>query len=346
MDFIGYSFHFKSAGDCKKAKAAVALIEGCSHYNDPSKVRGGIDIATLTHFDDGFYLRWQKPVRCISAQTWIRRLLPTMRSNATALSICSHTSDPTPSADFSLMYRLKKEMTASKSPFHGLPALAISGSLPQAAAACFPTKPERSAHLPMARAATETDREIIKSPSSCWTLGLLERSQSLKDRAKFYQMGAYISEGTYGVVSHAMFVGQPALQVCVKQIKNDTDDLKASRIEVYALERCSVIPGGVVRLHDVFLLGSPAQAHLVLELWPYNLETYFAARLASPLEIRSAMRGPLAGLSFLHAELQLVHADVKTENILAKLNSSSSLPDIVCVLGDLGSVLQVTALTF
>ena len=110
---------------------------------------------------------------------------------------------------------------------------------------------------------------------------------------------------------------------------------------MYALERCNDSEVGVVRLLDVFLEGSPAKVHLVLELWPHNLYTYFAERRASPLEIRSAMRDTIAGLAFLHGQLQLVHTDVKNGNILARPRPTSRLPDVHCVLGDLGAVMQV-----
>jgi len=127
----------------------------------------------------------------------------------------------------------------------------------------------------------------------------------------------------------------------VKQIKNDTANLQASRIEMYALERCNDSEVGVVRLLDVFLEASPAKVHFVLELWPHNLYTHFVERRASPLEIRSAMRDTIAGLAFLHGQLQLVHTDVKNGNILARPRPTSRLPDVHCVWGDLGAVMQV-----
>ena len=341
MEFVGFSFHFMLMADCKKVKAAVARIQKDCHYAKASQVRGGIDVASLRVGEDYFYARWLKPIKLISAQVWVKRVIPEVAMTKRRVQICGHTTDPLPDADFSLRYKLTKAQSGSKSPFHAMPASCETAATAQATADTQTATPVLAARLPTAVAATKTDKELINSPSSCWSLGLLSRENSLMDRAARYTLGEYISQGSYGIVYHATYNGPPAVQCCVKQIKNDTANLQASRIEMYALERCNDSEVGVVRLLDVFLEGSPAKVHLVLELWPHNLYTYFVERRASPLEIRSAMRDTIAGLAFLHGQLQLVHCDVKNTNILARPRPSSRMPDVQCVLGDLGAVMQV-----
>ena len=127
----------------------------------------------------------------------------------------------------------------------------------------------------------------------------------------------------------------------MKRIKKDTLDGDATRVEVYALERCSGATASVVRLLDVFVRSSGPRFHLVLELWDTNLFMFCADSTATPLQIRSAMRGPMDGLRFLLDSLQLVHSDVKPQNLLVRVRPTSGLEDLVAVLGDLGSVLQV-----
>ena len=80
---------------------------------------------------------------------------------------------------------------------------------------------------------------------------------------------------------------------------------------------------------------------MVLELWPSDLLEYFQTRPATSNEIRTALHGPMAGLAFLHTQLQLVHCDVKPQNILCRADSSQAYRAVIGVLGDVGSIEEV-----
>ena len=46
-------------------------------------------------------------------------------------------------------------------------------------------------------------------------------------------------------------------------------------------------------------------------------------------------------MRFLHDHLLLVHCDVASKNTLIRVTLAAAVPDIVAVLGDLGSVMEV-----
>ena len=364
MAFLAFSFHFVSAADQKKAKVAVtteceAKLKARSHEagakNDiGAKARGeGIVPGSLTFLSDGFYVRWVKHTHCIAARSWLIRVLPEQDLKQTALTICAHTGEAAPVVDPFPMQRLTKDESASRIPFYAalveVPATATGSQadtpsvLAKVSAAPCIHQPGSSSRTAPVVTAPFGARQIINSPSSCWSLALAARCSTLKLRANHYTMGSILGDGTFGDVFKATFRKGDMVtsDICVKRIKKDTVSGEAVRVEVYALERCNDACASVVRLLDVFVRSSEPRFHLVLELWDTNLFRFCADSTATPLQIRSAMRGPMEGLRFLHDSLQLVHADIKPQNILVRVRPTSGLEDLVAVLGDLGAVLQV-----
>jgi len=165
--------------------------------------------------------------------------------------------------------------------------------------------------LDVVAAAPPDVKDIIKAPSACWSLGLLRRDTILRERSNLYTVG----QGTNGLVYKVTFSGNGGASLCAKLIRHDDDNQRKTRIEVYALERCNESPSGIVRLLDVFVKSqSPVeQVYLVMEMWQMDLFAFAEKDTPTPIQIRSALHGPLRGLRFVHEHLLLAHCDFKSK---------------------------------
>ena len=203
-----------------------------------------------------------------------------------------------------------------------------------------------SSMLPEVAAAPPGAADTIQPDSACWSLGLLRRDPILEKRSKAYEVGKMLGQGAHGQVFHLTFKGSPGTRLCAKMLRCDDPTQRNTRTEVYAMERCNACPAGFVRLLDVFVKGSLLKSptryvYMVMEKWEMDLAAFIAKAAPTPLQIRSAVHGPLQGLRFLHDHLLLVHCDVASKNIFVNMGMVAAVQDIVVVLGDLGAVREV-----
>ena len=162
----------------------------------------------------------------------------------------------------------------------------------------------------------------------------------LTDRSDHYKIGDAIGKGTFSTVFRVTFDNT---EFVAKRLRPDrVGGLNAFK-EAYALERCMQQESGIIPLRDVFIRRSSETVYIVFDLWEIDLFALLRLRAASPSEIRSAMRDILRGVVFLHDELHMAHADLKTANVLVKFVADTRVPDITCTLSDLGSIAQVVA---
>ena len=336
MEFVGFSFHFQHKPSCVRALAEVAKLgEG--------RAARGIDPSTLVDLGDGFYIGWKSGVTCGGARSWLSRIPGAFKRTAAVVKMCGHHLPPGPLLDHAEMTLLTTVESGYRLNFYQIPhALgeAVVADAASASVASSATFSLQSRTLGEVAAAIPGVKEIINAPCACWSLGLLRRDPILAARSKLYTVGPELGNGTNGVVYQVTFNGNGGANVCAKLLRCDDEHQSNVRIEVYALERANDSPSGICRLLDVFV--KPGQrVYLVMELWPSDLFHCFEEVAATPLQIRSALRGPMEGLRFLHDRLILVHCDVKSANILVKPTMAAAVPDVEAVLGDLGSVMEV-----
>ena len=238
MAYDGYSFHFASNEERDKAKAAADLGELGERKTERDY---GIDRRSLQHLHDGFYVRWLRPIKCIGARSWLKRVAAGINLKQDSLKICAHTCDPKPGADYSRIVLLRRQERGAKSKFYRLPEDTPSrASSVVVSAASVSDLPELPARLDAVSAAPACDRDIINSPTSCWSLGLLANCSSLRLRAKRYTIGQFIDKGSFGDVFMAAFGDPGTLQVRVKRIQRDDPDLRVNCVEVNVLEHCNI----------------------------------------------------------------------------------------------------------
>ena len=260
--------------------------------------------------------------------------------------MCGHHSVPPEGLAYQAMVKLTPGESGHTLVFYHIApepggSVVVDAALVEAAAVS--RIPLLSARLDVVAAVPPGVKEIINARSACWSLGLLRRDTILNARANFYTVGSKLGKGSHGDVFTLTFHDDVTAKLCGKLIRTDNVDQLKTRMEVYALERCNDHPSGIVRLLDVFVRrhNSTDQVYLVMELWEKDLYAFLAHETPTPIQIRSALQGPLEGLRFLHEHLHLVHCDVKSKNILVRVNLAAAVPDITAVLGDLGSVMEV-----
>ena len=337
MEFVGVSFHFAHKPSAVKALAEVAKMgEG--------RAARGIDPSTLQLLVDGFYIGWKSGVTCGGARSWFTRMPGAFRRAAAAVKMCGHHVAPATGLDYEEMKVLTHDESGGyRLTFYQIPRALDDTVVADAAsvsAASSSTLSMQSRTLDVVAAAIPGVKEIINAPCACWSLGLIRRGPILAARSNLYTVGSKLGQGSNGIVYRVAFKGNGGANVCAKLLRCDDANQRKARIEVYALERANESPSGIVRLLDVFV--KPVeQVYLVMELWPSDLFAFFKEDAATPLQIRSALRGPLEGLRFLHDHLILVHCDFKSANILVKPKIAAAVPDVEAVLGDLGSVMEV-----
>ena len=341
MEFVGFSFHFVNKADADKASAAAARM-------DEGRAGRGIDPSSLQLLADGFYIGWSKQnVKCSGARSFLARVPATIDRSAKSVKMCGHHSAPPTDQDYEKMTVLTKEERGGDLAFYQI-RLAVGqpvvGNGALAAVASSSSIRVQSSRLPVVAAAAPKATEIIQATSACWSLGLLRRDPILKARSNLYTVGTKLGEGSNGVVFKVTFSGNVEGKLCAKLLRSDSDEQTMTRIEVYALERCNESPSGFVRLLDVFVKSHNIdewRVYLVMEMWEMDVNTFMKKGSPTPLQLRSALRGPMEGLRFLHDHLLLVHCDVASKNILIRVTLAAAVPDIVAVLGDLGSVMEV-----
>ena len=339
MDFVGFSFHFANQADADRASAAAARME-------QGRAGKGIDPSSLQRLADGFYIGWVKSVKCSGARSFLSRVPAKIDRSAKSVRMCGHHSAPPTDQDYEKMTLLTMEERGGDLAFYQIrPAVGepVVGNDALAAVAPSSSIHVQSSRLPEVAAAAPGAREIIQASSACWSLGLLRRDPILNARSNLYTVGTKLGEGSNGVVFNVTFSGNGGGKLCAKLLRSDADEQRKTRIEVYALERCNESPSGFVRLLDVFVKShkNVQQVFLVMEMWEMDLNTFMKKDSPTPLQLRSALRGPMEGLRFLHDHLLLVHCDVASKNILIRVTLAAAVPNIVAVLGDLGSVMEV-----
>jgi hypothetical protein len=345
MDFVGFSFHFANDVECRKALAEVEKMEN-------GRAGKGIDSSSIQRLAGGFYIGWNAGVQCSAARSWLLRIPAKIDRSAKGVKMCGHHSTPPPGQLYDAMVPLPAALRGSRCtltfyhipPVVGEPAVANGwASHALVVAAASSSAFVQTSRLPEVAAAAPGATDIIQATSACWTLSLFRRDQTLNSRSNLYTVGTKLGEGSHGVVFNLTFHGCGRAKLCAKMLRSDDTQQRKSRIEVYALERCNESPSGIIRLLDVFVKfqNQMAFVYLVMEKWDMDLNAFIRQEVATPIQIRSALRGPVEGLHFLHDRLLLVHCDVASKNILVRMNMVAAVPDIVAVLGDLGSVAEV-----
>jgi serine/threonine protein kinase len=286
-----------------------------------------VDSFSLRVFKGGFYISWIKPLRVLGVRSWLVRLVPHLAQHRQFPSICCHSVPYRDDIDFGTMVRCSKQESGTRLVVYKIPV---------------PNLPSPVVVAPAVNSASNVAPLVSysTSPTSCWALALLESQEMLKDRSDHYKIGDAIGKGTFSTVFKVTFGNT---EFVAKRLRPDrVGGLNAFK-EVYALERCMQQESGIIPLRDVFIRRSSEIVYIVFDLWEIDLFALLRLRAASPLEIRSAMRDILRGVVFLHDELQMVHADLKTANVLVKFVADTRVPDITCTLSDLGSIAQVVA---
>ena len=292
----------------------------------------GILPSTIRRISDGFYIGWATRVAIGAGRSWVLRMLSPIDRLGKTVKICGHHVAPAPDQDYEAMVPLTHEESGTK--------LNCYYHIPRAAEA------SPSSTLPEVAAAPPGAADTIQPDSACWSLGLLRRGPILEKRSKAYEVGKMLGKGAHGQVFHLTFKGSPGTRLCAKMLRCDDSTQRNTRTEVYAMERCNACPAGFVRLLDVFVKGSLLKSptryvYMVMEKWEMELAAFIAKAAPTPLQIRSALHGPLQGLRFLHDHLLLVHCDVASKNIFVNMGMVAAVQDIVAVLGDLGAVREV-----
>ena len=339
MDFAGFSFHFANDADSRTALASVVKME-------KGRAGKGIDPSSLQRLADGFYIGWFLSITCSGARSWLMRMPVKIARSAKAVRMCGHHSAPPTDQVYEEMTPLTPTQSGGPLAFYHIPPAVgepVVANDDLVAAAASSSIPVHSSRLAEVAAAAPEAVEIIQATSACWSLGLLRRGPILNARSNLYTVGTKLGEGAHGLVFNLTFSGNGGAKLCAKMIRSDDTQQRKSRIEVYALERCNESPSGIVRLLDVFVKFQNQVTHvyLVMEMWEMDLNAFIRKETPTPIQIRSALRGPVEGLRFLHDHLLLVHCDVASKNILVRMNMVAAVPDIVAVLGDLGAVVEV-----
>ena len=214
-----------------------------------------------------------------------------------------------------------------------------------AVAASSPGSSTAALHTSAAAGAESTPSAALLGQVSfpkCPARKLLVGGPSLLNDGR-YVVRQRLGGGVFGDV-HAASVQGSTDEVAVKLLKNPESTAKTARFcasqEAYVLDRCQGHPC-IVQLLDAFVEDVPPRRFaLVLELWGRDLAEWLRADATrfTAKQIRHCADRCVQGLAHLHG-LELLHADIKPRNVLAKLDGVTGLLD--CKLSDMGSAQDI-----
>ena len=145
--------------------------------------------------------------------------------------------------------------------------------------------------------------------------------------------------GTFGTVVRGNRDGIEVVGKTIHRMERQRTEIQAGVMtEVYALERCAGI-ATITQLWDLVLVD--ARFVLIFEPWGKHLGVYFQEFPGDrrPDYLRKILGDVVAGIGYLHSPLRLLHADLKSNNVLVRAASApGGLP--AARVADLGSVLQ------
>ena len=147
-----------------------------------------------------------------------------------------------------------------------------------------------------------------------------------------------VGVGTFGTVVRGNRDGIEVVGKAIHRMERQRTEIQAGVMtEVYALERCAGI-ATITQLWDLVMVGE--RFVLIFEPWGKHLGDFLAFpgnRRADFL--RKILGDVVAGVGYLHSPLRLLHADLKSNNVLVRAASApGELP--AARVADLGSVLQ------
>ena len=165
-----------------------------------------------------------------------------------------------------------------------------------------------------------------------------------------YRVEGKLGWGTFSTVWRCSSKAGGAAEVAIKVMKSDEQTTEVARDEVRLLRAAERGGGGrfVVRLLEEFKVEGPHGTHMciAMELLGPNLLTCLPRLGMHLTNVKAVMRGLLAALHHLHTKADIIHTDVKLENVLVvgqlgEEDFTREVAGLAVKLADLGSACWV-----
>jgi hypothetical protein len=346
VTYKGFSWHSEVTDHVKKAQLLFAEQR---HARQTAVVWEQCQM-----LPDGQFLTWKKAAAYQAGYTWFyRALVKLSKSDKEACSwfVVGHPNDYDPElvaaarlqaaagevttrVEDRLAQPLNSPIRTSAENITAAEAVVIQGArMPQYAGQVL--CPEATAHTDAEGNHDSQAVALYRDP--CVALSIIRRQRLLADNSSRYEMHEVLGEGSFGSIFRAT---RGPFDVAVKQMRSL--GWSSALDEAYVVERCREHPH-IIQLLDAFSTetGGKVKAHLVYELWGTDLGAHVAlSGMLPPQDIRAAIAQVCSALDFLHRQVEMIHTDVKSTNVLVTRRTEATGRPLICKLADFGSCVE------
>ena len=337
----GFSWHTADP-TCLHKSVAVFREEHAS------KKKRAIDWDETRFLADGIFLKWHAKAQFKNAYDWFARVLYGKLTDSEwhAWVVRGHRDgfDPDVAAKGAAPRREVVWASAQDSSATSAPAATGQGTSEASGESLSgPLAAEVASSAAPAPAGTEPAADSPGKWCSCAVLQATEDLETLQKLGKLYSLHEEVASGSFGTVAR---LDRGGIAAVGKQIfrrgRQATAILPEVMREAAVLGQCRGV-ATITQLWDLVVW--QGRFMLVFEAWGRGLSEHFRLSPGDrrPEVLRKIVADVLAGLSFLHSELGLLHADLKPNNVLVReALAPAVLP--AARISDLGSVVQATPL--
>jgi hypothetical protein len=341
VTYKGFSWHSEVTDHVKKAQALFA------------EQRHARQTAILWEqcqmLPDGQFLTWKKPAAYAGGYTWFYRILvklPKTDKEACSWFVVGHPNEYDPR----LVEAARLAATSGEDTIptgdEVAPPIANADADHSEQVTMVPATlrlPQYAGQVPIQEATGQLDatgdeaKAIAPYRDPCVALSIIRRQKLLADNSSRYEMCERLGAGSFGIIFRAT---RGTSDVAVKKMR--TSGWHAALEETYVVERGRNHPN-IIQLFDAFSTqeAGTLKAHLVYELWGTDLGAHVAENgHLPPQDIRTAIAQVCSALRFLHCEVEMMHTDVKSSNVLVARCTEATRQTLRFKLADFGSCVE------